>query len=114
MGSEFPPLRLIRPRSLKEEPGPPIHSGKQWRVVVGGNASGAFINDGLASGSSLPGRGVGVGVGLEGGGVEQGGGQRGPSGQTRTGLVLRDSERRWSRTGSVEQDTSGGGTERTT
>jgi hypothetical protein len=31
------------------------HNGKQQHVVVGGNAGGGLINDGLASGSSLPG-----------------------------------------------------------
>jgi hypothetical protein len=59
-----------------------LHNGEHQHVVVGGNAGGGLINDGLASGSSLPGRGGG----------EQGGGQREPRGQARTSLVLHGSE----------------------
>jgi hypothetical protein len=70
---------IIRGREFRVH----LHNGEQQHVVVGGNAGGALINDGLASGSSLPGRGR-----LSGGE----GGQRGPRGQTRTILVLRGSE----------------------
>jgi hypothetical protein len=58
-----------------------LHNEEQQRVVVGGNAGGPLINDGLASISSLSGKGE----------VEQGGGQRGPRGQARLSLVLRGS-----------------------
>jgi hypothetical protein len=72
--------------------------------VVGGNAGGGLINDGLASGSSLPGSPEG------GGGVSRrkGNGDRGARLERVWSCAARSS---WARTGSVEQDTSGGDTE---
>jgi hypothetical protein len=103
-----PPSLAIRPILSKEGNSGllvyTIHNEEQQGAVVGGNAGGPLTNDGLASSSSLPGRGE----------VEQGGGQRGPRGQARLSLALRPARGSWARTGSAEQDTSGGDTERTT
>jgi hypothetical protein len=41
-------------KAIKRGPRVHRHNGKQRHAVVGGNAGGGLINNGLASGSSLP------------------------------------------------------------
>jgi hypothetical protein len=79
-------------------------AGRQ-RVVAGGNAGAPLISDGLASSSSASPEGAG---GLSRGG---GNGDRGARLDRVWPCAARGS---WARTGSAEQDTSGGDTERTT
>jgi hypothetical protein len=75
---------------MKRIPGSSVylHNGEQQRVVVGGNAGGELINDGILLVAAPSPEGGGVEQGLR----EQGGGQRGPRGYARTSLVLRGSE----------------------